>query len=657
MAGAPLGAGQSRGALAGLSPGARIAEYVIEEQVGAGGMAVVYRARDEILGRLAAVKVMAATMAADEEFRARFLRESRAVASIDNPHIIPVYGAGEAAGTLYLATRFVAGGDLGRALRRDGGAAAPDRVSSLITQVAAALDAAHAAGVVHRDVKPGNILLDVAVSGDEHAYLSDFGLCRRSAFTTDLTVSGQFMGTPGYCAPEQIRGQPVDGRTDQYALACVAYELLCGAPPFARAELVATLYAQLNDPVPAASAARPGVPAAVDRVLERALAKNPVLRYRTCGDLASALRDALSPAIVIPRTPTVPTPRPTPGEARRSRRTALALGTVVVTAAAAGTIIHLAPWASSPPPKPVAVFAVPSNDDVERSFLSNDGKFIVGLGRGSESADVSVWDIAHHRLKSMLAPFGDTGAAAALSPDDSILTFLASYASTVAAPKGSTMPSVPADAVYRLPLTKAKPTPAFYVPDDASCLVSGNGAILVGTVSGGIDVWDFRTGKWTTQLTGPDAAGSKSIDDDGDIVAVAGSRHVFVWNVRLRRVISTLPYQPGKNSFAGISPDGKIVQVRASSGALTLWDVATQKNITPHDPRWTNSGAVFSADGQVVATQRADGTVDIWQVRTRRHLSNIRVTGTLQDAGPQGRVVLTEGWDSQTNKLYLWAAL
>ena len=198
--------------MARLVPGSQLAGYVIEEQVGAGGMAVVFRARDGMLGRLAALKVLSPALAADQEFRARFLRESRAVASVEEPHIIPVYGAGEVDGVLYIATKFVPGGDLADVMERAGGALEPGRAAAFIEQVASALDAAHAAGLVHRDVKPGNILVDAAPGRGEHAYLSDFGLSKRSMAASGLTATGTFLGTPDYCAPEQIRGLPVDGR-------------------------------------------------------------------------------------------------------------------------------------------------------------------------------------------------------------------------------------------------------------------------------------------------------------------------------------------------------------------------------------------------------------------------------------------------------------
>ena len=288
--------------MARLVPGSQLAGYVIEEQVGAGGMAVVFRARDGVLGRLAALKVLSPTLAADQEFRARFLRESRAVASVEEPHIIPVYGAGEVDGVLYIATKFVSGGDLADVLQRAGGALESERAASFIDQVASALDAAHAAGLVHRDVKPGNILVDVAQGRGEHAYLSDFGLSKGAMAVSGLTATGTFLGTPDYCAPEQIRGLPVDGRADQYSLACMAFALLTGNLPFRRPETMATLFAHLNDPVPPLATYRGDLPPGTDTVLARGLAKEPRDRYGRCGEFAAALRDTLLSASHSPWT-------------------------------------------------------------------------------------------------------------------------------------------------------------------------------------------------------------------------------------------------------------------------------------------------------------------------------------------------------------------
>ena len=287
---------QQYAAMARLVPGSQLAGYVIEEQVGAGGMAVVFRARDSVLGRLAALKVLSPTLAADQAFRVRFLRESRAVASVEEPHIIPVYGAGDADGVLYIATKFVSGGDLADVLQRAGEVLPPPRVAMFIEQVAAALDAAHAAGLVHRDVKPGNVLVDVVQGRGEHAYLSDFGLSKPAMAATGLTATGTFLGTPDYAPPEQIRGQPVDGRGDQYSLACMAFALLTGNLPFHRQETMATLFAHLNDPVPPLSRFRGDLPAGADAVLARGLAKEARGRYARCGEFAAALRDALTGA-------------------------------------------------------------------------------------------------------------------------------------------------------------------------------------------------------------------------------------------------------------------------------------------------------------------------------------------------------------------------
>jgi serine/threonine-protein kinase len=277
---------------AGFTAGSLLGGYRLEEQVGAGGMAVVFRARDERLNRLVALKIMTPAMGSDDMFRQRFIRESRAAAAVDDPHIIPVYEAGEVGQVLFIAMRFVQGGDVRSLLRREG-PLPPERVASIVSPVASALDAAHAVGLVHRDVKPANILLDRRPGRPEHVYLSDFGLSKSAEVSLGLTAAGQFLGTPDYTAPEQIEGLPVDGRTDQYALACAVFELLTGQAPFHRSESFAAIWAHLHKPPPSLTERRSELPAAVDPVMAKALAKAQMDRYPTCWEFADALRDAL----------------------------------------------------------------------------------------------------------------------------------------------------------------------------------------------------------------------------------------------------------------------------------------------------------------------------------------------------------------------------
>jgi serine/threonine protein kinase/DNA-binding beta-propeller fold protein YncE len=285
---------QFPGAPGGLDAGSYVAGYRLEQRIGRGGMAAVFRAYDSRLDRLVALKVMAPALAADEAFRKRFIRESRAAAAVDDPHIIPVYAAGEADGILFIAMRLVRGGDVLSLIDQIGPLPA-GRAAEIISQVASALDAAHARGLVHRDVKPANMLLEASQAPDrpDHVYLSDFGLTKASLAMSGLTSTGQFLGTLDYVAPEQIESRPVDGRTDQYSLACAAFELLTGEPPFRRGDSVSVMYAQLNEPPPLVRGRRPDLPADVDAVLGRALAKVAADRYESCRAFAAALRRVL----------------------------------------------------------------------------------------------------------------------------------------------------------------------------------------------------------------------------------------------------------------------------------------------------------------------------------------------------------------------------
>ncbi len=279
-------------------------------------MAVIYRALDIALDRHVALKVLAPGLALDDAFRQRFIRESRAAAAVDHPHIVPIFEAGEADGVLFIAMRYVPGGDVRKLLDADG-PLPPAQAGDIITQVASALDAAHRHGLVHRDVKPSNILLDSASGRGHrvHVYLADFGLSKRSLSMTGITSVGHFLGTPAYVAPEQIQGRPVDGQADQYALACTSFEMLCGAPPFARDDDMAIVWAHVSDSPPSLSARRSDLPEAVDGVIARALAKSPADRFPTCAAFAATLCAALGlrqedPAAAAETITAIAIPRP-----------------------------------------------------------------------------------------------------------------------------------------------------------------------------------------------------------------------------------------------------------------------------------------------------------------------------------------------------------
>jgi serine/threonine protein kinase len=282
----------------GPPPGAELGGYRIESILGRGGMGVVYLAEHIRLKRKVALKVLPSELAEDQRFRDRFLRESELAASLDDPNIIPIYEAGEHDGVLFIAMRYVQGHDLKTLLEQEG-ALELDRIVDIVGQVASALDAAHGKGLVHRDVKPGNILVAPRTGGSvptEQVYLTDFGLTKRAASDSGLTGTGVFVGSLSYAAPEQFEGGALDGRTDVYSLGCVLFESLTGAPPFRREQDAALMHAHLHERPPSASGFRPELPPAVDRVVERAMAKRPDQRYPTAGGLADALRDAVAGA-------------------------------------------------------------------------------------------------------------------------------------------------------------------------------------------------------------------------------------------------------------------------------------------------------------------------------------------------------------------------
>jgi hypothetical protein len=405
-----------------LELGDTIGAYRIEGWIGRGGMGSVYLAHHLRLDRRAALKVLLPELADDNAFRDRFIRESQLAASIDHPHVIPIYDADERDGVLYIAMRYVEGSDLKSELST-GGLPSVERTAAIVQAVGAGLDSANFKGLVHRDVKPANILIERPTG---HVFVTDFGLAK-IASGRSMTGTGTFLGTIDYCAPEQIEGRPVDGRTDVYALGCVLYECLTRRPPFVRDSDVAVVKAHLTDPPPLVSASRPDLPPAVDRVVVTAMAKDPDQRFASCGRLGAALKEALAAggstvaavgvgptfASATAQSPQAPRPQPTaPGgfpppapppvatPPRRRRRGLLwaAIAVLVVAAAAtAGAVLALRGGTHTPPPRAASI-----RPGVSRRLttISADQRTLNGLlqGLGPSSTALDPLVAAAHAL-------------------------------------------------------------------------------------------------------------------------------------------------------------------------------------------------------------------------------------------------------------------
>jgi YVTN family beta-propeller protein len=299
-----------------LRPGSVFAGHRIEGLAGKGGMGIVYRATHLALDHVVALKVISPALAQDERFRRRFGEESRLAVSIRHPNVVPIHHAGEEDGLLFVTMDLIDGVDL-RGLLHHQGRLDPGRAAAIVAQVASALDAAHARGLVHRDIKPGNVLIEDEGPG-ETAYLTDFGLARQVEASTGVTATGAFVGTLDYVAPEQIRGERVDARADVYALGCVLFELLTGNPPFAaRDDKVAKMYAHLQEEPPSVKVLHPELPGELDLAVRRALAKDPADRFPSAGDFSRAVTAALQgqPTVESERSVAIGAAAPGPPEA------------------------------------------------------------------------------------------------------------------------------------------------------------------------------------------------------------------------------------------------------------------------------------------------------------------------------------------------------
>jgi streptogramin lyase/predicted Ser/Thr protein kinase len=569
-----------------LRQGTELLGYQIDELVGRGGMGVVYRAYDLRLKRNVALKLLAPQFAEDKSFRARFLKESEAAASLDHPNVVPVYEAGEAAGFLYIAMRYVDGSDLNRLLTDE----PLERVRALevVSEVGKALDAAHARDLVHRDVKASNVLID----RDGHVYLSDFGLSRLLADAGGSLGLGSSLGTPDYAAPEQIRGGRVDGRTDIYALGCLLFECLTGRPPFAGSD-AEVLFAHLEEEPPTL----PGL----ESVLPRALAKDPTKRYASAREFCDEARAALGLS-------TGP---------RFSRKQLLVAGSGAALALAAAVGVPLALTRSRGGGPAVALpLREHSLVRVDATTARMMGATAVGVEPGPVAVGAEgVW-VASPEDAKLVRLDALTGKVV-----DRVDVARVGRPSVLAAGEGSVWLGDPgnksANVVYRYEpssrrLTKISTGEIFITPDD---LVVAGGAVWMGC-----DVVlriDPHTGRIRARVRLPGAtlaAGEGALWAAGETTTRTGQQQSLLWQFDLRtaRVLAKSKLEPGVTDLAAGA--GAIWVVRLEDDSITRVDVKTRA--IREGFRVRQPEIVTASGGSVWATSARDATLTRYDTRS-----------------------------------------
>jgi YVTN family beta-propeller protein len=604
-----------------LTIGGELLGYRIEDVLGRGGMGIVYLAEDLRLKRRVALKLLSPQLAEDERFRERFLTESQLAASLDHPNIVPIYETGEVDGRIFISMRYVEGSNLKEVLRK--GPLEPGRAVSLVSQVASALDAAHARGLVHRDVKPSNVLIAPGAGheGADHAYLADFGLTIRLSVPIDEQVPAgqdQLLGTVEYVAPEQIRGEDVDGRADIYSLGCLLYECLAGEPPYPHRSDAAVLFAHLQEEPPTL----PGL----ERVLPRALAKSPEDRYQSGRGLVDAAREALGLA--------------TPRHSRWPLAALVALG-LVAAAIAVGVLLTRGggPGASAVTGRLVRID--PGTNAATKTVEVGQDPSGIAVGAGgvwlTSLPDSVLWRVDPNTSEITRISVSVTPFAVAVKRGASFGQPTASAASNglvfVAGSGGVTM----------VDPGSAQQTGTIHT-DDATVIASGPGGVWVvaGTADRLIDT-AFGVGTVTARVRLAPAAQADEAhkrDDEAGIAVGEGAVWVLgdlvdrrLWRIDpvSRRVVTAiaLPLAPGSVA-AGL---GAVwVTAQLDDRVLRIDPVTNRVVATIRVGRapW----GIAAGEGGVWVANTADGTVTRIDPRTNRVVATIRV-----DASPTALAV------------------
>jgi serine/threonine-protein kinase len=668
----------------GAGPRSVIAEYRIESRIGDGRTGTVYRARDQRHDRLVALRVLAPQWTADMEFRLRFTAESRAAAAIGDPCILPVYEAAEDAGELFSAMLLVSGPDAETIIRQEG-ILPPARALELLSPVASALDAAHGAGLVHRDVRPGSILIDKRPGQADRVYLAGFGLSTRAAPAGLAGPDGEPRdapdhdpGTARYLSPEQARGDIVGGRADQYSLACVAVQLLTGRVP--------------ADPDDLGDLAGepPVLPAAAVPVITRAMARTPPERYPACQDFTEALRGAFGlppwqsrdqggsarPAKPVPAVRSIRTVRSQPaaaGTSRRSRKAALPIGTAIALVIAAAIAIPLAlTQSSSPAPAPgppaprqssgLSLIATLTDPDgagaVDAVAFTPDGRSLV---TATPFGDIENWDVATRAL-TITIPGPDNGAfldSGGLSPDGRALAVQNEKNGDIESWSTSVGKATAAIPIPGSTGTNGDVTAVASSPDGRT--------LAVGNRNGDAYLCDTATGQIIGTARAPHGnlgVDSMAFSPDGRTLATAdGNGGIYLWNTATRALTATFtpsttgPPPPGSDDALNAtvySPDGRTLAVMDDSGTTYLIDTTTHQQVavlpgSQDTTGATGSGIVFSQNGRAVVT--VDGGTQVWNAATHKSIADIPGTVVNAALSPDGRTLAAANDNGQ---IALW---
>jgi len=615
-----------------------LGKYQIIEEIGRGGMGAVYKAYDPFLDRTVAIKVLAPHLVWEKDFIERFMREARAAAQLQHSHIIPVHDVGQEGNNYYFVMAYLPGQSLKQRIAQKG-RLEPAEALLILQQLAAALDYAHSKNLVHRDVKPGNVMFNEL----GEVVLTDFGIVK-AAQEVKLTATGAAMGTAEYMAPEQVEGKPVDARTDQYALGIIAFEMLTGRVPFEGETVTAVLHKQVYEPPPSILAFCPDLPRAVEGVMNRALSKPPDKRYASCGEFVKALEPALAPAVAKPRKPVdKPKPKPKP----------------TLPPAPAGPV-------ESPAPKPT-VHLEPKRELAPKPVVApaREARKIPWPLMGAGLAVLVIVALV------IVAISGKTGPAAPTPMAAIRQTATSAPASATPAPTGTLQQTSTPTNTPRPPTQTPTASPTLRastpVPQPANVISlnntnrlavlaewSGAGHRIVFSpdskllATGGMELslWDVSSGREVRLFIGPTGTlYSLAFSPDGKILASRDDNTVRLWDVLSGHELRTIFVAGGGWDVPVIfSPDGSLVATR-SLNRILLYEVASGREL--RTPSEFSAGAVyglaFSPDGKMLASA-GDGGVKLWEVSSGRQVRTLDTDPVENMAlSPDGKLLAT-GW-------------